>query len=491
MTEKMPFCLVTCASPRILEELELLVSTFRRHNPGVPILCVGDGMKVDCKRLGLEWRDYKPDWDFKTDCGRMRCLALREGLRRAQWALYADADVIFTAKIPADTFRSGLQVLLSEHYVDSRTAGQYGRFNSGYIATCDPAFTEWWPFFTEEHPELFCEQKPLEFAPTRFKCGMFDPGHNVGFWRMACAPAGFDARWTKDNRVDGWPVVSIHAHLKNYGGRPGQGYNFYQPFADLARQRVKIHQGPVRRLILYVPWYRATSDARQAEIDEATQRNLAAGADEVVLLIEEKDMAEAFPTYVLRGRIGAQIETTRGRQTFADVYALSARTPSVITVWINADCYFGTGALDAIRSRDMAGQFVCVSRWDGEKLNETAWGSQDAWAILPSAELVGLDDDLAFGTPNIDHTVNARMKDRGYELHNPCREVRVQHLHASSARNYPPALIGPVLFVWPEEKGVSAFGSKPPLSRTSGKVPHLVQLGDAVHGWKVGTTNES
>jgi hypothetical protein len=491
-----PFCLVTCAGPRIVEELELLVSSFRRHNPGIPIVCVGEGMEADCARLGLAWVDYPPGWDFKSDCGRMRCLALREGLQRARWALYADCDVIFTAPFPAleKGGAGGVQVLLSEHYVDAATAAKYGRYNSGYIATCDPAFCDWWPEFTAKHPELFCEQQPLECAPRHFRCGVFNAGHNVGFWRMACQPLGFETRWTRDNRWDGWPVISVHGHLKNYGGRPGQGYNFYPPFADLVRKRVLLsslkrgsERGSSPRLVLYVPWYRASDPARQAEIDEATRRNLAAGADEVVILLEEKDRGAGLPAEVFPAKLALHVETTHGRQTFADVYALAAKQPGSIAVWINSDCYFAPGALDALRAREWSAQsFVCISRWDGDVLNGTAWGSQDAWALLGDPALVGQDTDLAFGTPNIDHVVNARMQSRGYDLFNPCHEVRVQHLHAGGARSYPPQLTGPVLFVWPEENGRSRCSSQMPVARWDPHPPRNVHFKDANGRWKVG-----
>ena len=458
--EKPPFCLVTCAGPRIIEELELLVSSFRQHNPGIPILCIGENMQGACKRLAIEWMTCPADFDFCRDSGKLRSLGMREALRRAPWALYADADVMFTGPVPADTWRPGLQVLLSEHYVDQGTAAKWGRFNSGYIATCDPAFCEWWPFITAEHPELISEQKPLEFAPTRFKCGTFHPGHNVGFWRMACLPGGFAERWTKDGRFDGWPVVSVHGHLKNYGGMKGQGYNFFKPFVDLVQQRVFHQRAPQRgpqasgrRLVLYVPWYRASDPKRQGEIDEATRHNLGAGADEVVVLVEAKDAGAA-------AQFAARIETTPARQSFADVYRMMQ--PGTVAVWINADCYFVPGALDAIRQRNMTGQFLCIARWDHDDRNPWAWGSQDAWALLADDKLAGQDTDLVFGTPGIDHVVNGRMAERGYSLHNPHYEVRIQHLHASPKRDYPPTIYGHTLYVWPEVNGVSKISSQAP-----------------------------
>ena len=486
--EKPPFCLVTCAGPRIIEELELLVSSFRQHNPGIPILCIGENMQGACKRLAIEWMTCPADFDFCRDSGRLRSLGKREALRRAPWALYCDADVLFTAPIPADTWQPGLQVLLSEHYVDAVTAAKWGRFNSGYIATCDPAFTEWWPWITAEHPELISEQKPLEFAPTRFKCGTFHPGHNVGFWRMACLPGGFEERWTR-NGFDGWPVVSVHGHLKNYGGRPGQGYNFFAPFVDLVNQRVRGIQTarrarndntPAPRLVLYVPWYRAKDAARQAEIDEATRRNLEAGADEVVLLVEPKDRGDVPEAF------RARIEKTEKRQTFADVYALAARRPGTVAVWINADAYVAPGALDMIRQRDMRGLFLCITRWDGGVLEGSAWGCHDAWAVLADEALVGQDTDLAFGTPGIDHCVNGRMKKRGYTPRNPCYEVRVQHLHESGKRDYPPTIYGDTLYVWHEEDGVSVCSEKVPKGQPwKPQVPKLVQIKDARGNWQI------
>ena len=240
---------------------------------------------------------------------------------------------------------------------------------------------------------------------------------------------------------------------------------------------MRAQQAPRDRLVLYVPWYRAKDAARQAEIDEALRRNRDAGADDVVVLVEAKDR-DAVPGGALR------VETTPARQTFDDVYTLAAKEPGTIAVWINADSYFAPGALDAIRARDMNGQFICITRWNGKILEGSAWGCQDAWALKSDAVPVGEDTDLVFGTPGIDHVANGRMSERGHTLHNPCYEVRVQHLHASPKRDYPPTIYGKTLYVAPEENGASKVYTKPPKNLPK-ILPRLVQVQDAAGRWQV------
>ena len=462
-----PFCLVTCADREVLAELETFVANFRLYNHDVPIVCVGAGLEADSKRLGIEWVDYPAKWDFKNDCGAKRCLALREGLKRARWALYADCDVTFVDSVRPAIFTAGAEVILSRHNISPAMEKQFGKYNSGYIATRSEKFCDWWPEYTRAHPEMYFEQQPLEHAPEFYKCAEFSQLHNLGWWQYYNNPQRY-----KQLLAQG--PVSIHGHLKrNNVVKGGAGFNWQPEWAKMINEWLASMQP--KRIVVFALQYRQADAAHQIELDECLQRNRDnTAADAVIILGDEK------------------------RQNLNDVFELAAKEPKgTICATLNADCYFDE-TLCRLRDEDMRGKLFVISRIEGNgAIVDNPHHCQDAWAWL--AENTPNDwEPLEFGRGAVDHKIVFNAMQHGLEPVNIVDIVRVVHLHRDwkPGPGRHPSYDYPHGLCWPRDSRgksrtfIRKHAADWPAEQTRLKYPRMIQRRDANGKLSVGMADD-
>ena len=212
------FALCTSADLPLLHDFSILVRTFRKVHPDVPILCVGQSnFKAECDRVGVIHVAYDKEWDFYRGVVHLKALAITEALKVAPSALFCDCDVFFLSQ-----YESRPGTWISPHYMKAGACANWGTYNCGYVATDDPSLAPWWVKHVLEHPKEFGEQQALEHFSEAFTVNEFDAGHNVGWWRLVHGddPAAFAAGLKV---VDGAlhcgsrRVVSVHTHLFRYG----------------------------------------------------------------------------------------------------------------------------------------------------------------------------------------------------------------------------------------------------------------------------------
>lgn len=469
---KHPFALVAVADLPIIPELELMIRTFRMYHPYVPIIVVGAGLEYFCERLlGCKWIDYAPDWRFATDFGKKRCVGMKAALEIADYALYADADIIWTAPIDLNIFNDA-EVILSKHYITSEGEKKYGHYNSGLIATKSTVFCDFWPKVTQAHPEMYYEQQPLDLVEAEFKTAFFPPGYNVAWWRQVYFPQGFADRLHVEHNnllIDSDPVVCIHTHFAKLSGAQASAgsVNFYRPFIELVKDRLNalpqyintiymiehLVSAPTR-MVNYILWYQCGDQKHQAEIDEACKRNLANPApDSFTMLVEAKDAQAAEQWKTLKPCL--RIVAYPQRPTFGILFACASQEmPGSVIVCANSDCYTDE-SLHKIKNMDLDGKFLALSRWDNDTLVECPQHSQDAWIFTASDNLRRFAAPFPFGSPGCDNSIAHLMHRHGYEIINDCKTIKIRHLHESKERRYAEVFRPPHLYVHPAEEGKS------------------------------------
>lgn len=399
---KAPFCFVTTGDPEIISELQQCIASFRKHNSGIPILVVGYGLEADCKRLGVHWRDYDKDFQFATSHGRKRCMALREGLAHGDWALYADADVLFTGKIDSAEFQG--DVMLSRHYISADMESKYGKFNSGYVATNSEKFTKFWPEFTDSHPELFFEQQPLEYMVGHFQCHEFSERHNLGWWQYDHNPQRYMQLLSRD-------PISIHGHLKQLGQlKAGITANWRPEWAAMMNEWLAKKQP--KRIVVYVLEYHQSDAQHQAEIDECFKRNHENPiADKIVVMSDSK------------------------RQNFNDVFDLARTEPAGTFCCVcNSDCFWDA-TLARVKDLDLKHKILAITRITCQgNIEDSALGCQDGWIWLAEHSPSNWEP-LEFGRGGVDNRLIYVAHNAGYSVENRCDLIRLQHLHANNPCN--------------------------------------------------------
>ena len=213
------FALCTSADLPLLRDFKVLVRTFRRFHPDVPILCVGKSeFKPECDKLGVIHIAYDAPWEFYQGVVHLKALVISEALKVAPSALFCDCDVFFLSR-----YESRPGTWISPHYMKASACASWGKYNCGFLATDDPALAPWWVKHVLDNPKEFGEQEALNHFGEAFKINEFDEGHNVGWWRLIHGddPAAFVVGL---KMVDGvlycWGrrVVSVHTHLSRICG---------------------------------------------------------------------------------------------------------------------------------------------------------------------------------------------------------------------------------------------------------------------------------
>jgi hypothetical protein len=223
------------------------------------------------------------------------------------------------------------------------------------------------------------------------------------------------------------------------------------------------------RKTLFFPYYTPPCGTRQKEIEAALLHNLGnTEFSEVFICCEDSNqpaISSSFPhARVLRGL---------GRMSYALWLSLSKHycRREGVSLLVNSDIFFHQGDVGLIdrlfkSSRICSKTLFALSRHeyiDGKYFfTISPRYTQDAWVMLvanmPDEECLGWDEfRISLGTPRCDNRFARLCYDRGYEVVNLGRELRIFHIHDSHYRSYKigdnHANLGPLLFVDAAELG--------------------------------------
>ena len=103
------------------------------------------------------------------------------------FALWADADILFLAPLPR--FDPDRALGLSPHYINAERARKSGYFNAGYILVRSTEPLDEWDremesFLKEDPSSTTPDQVPLEAVSSVVPHFTFEPGENLGWWRL-------------------------------------------------------------------------------------------------------------------------------------------------------------------------------------------------------------------------------------------------------------------------------------------------------------------
>jgi hypothetical protein len=132
-----------------------------------------------------------------------------------------------------------------------------------------------------------------------------------------------------------------------------------------------------------------------------------------------------------------------------------------VSVFTNADIYFDETITKIPEYLKNAKSFVCVSRYEdlneGAELHKTPHWSQDVWAIK-SNDII--DDnfkrslDIPTGKYRCDNKIAYVFTINGWDLYNPCKDIKCYHKHESNLRKYDEldtSIFGAIAFVHPTD----------------------------------------
>lgn len=209
---------------------------------------------------------------------------------------------------------------------------------------------------------------------------------------------------------------------------------------------------------MFFPYYQCGDKERQKEIDLCLQKNISnAFISKLIVLIDDKSLLpfqdpkitvlylESRPTYK------KWIELTKDLSL------------SGVSVLCNSDIYFDDSVRFFTETLDVSLKFLALSRWEltkGESphLHPNPRWSQDVWAMncdnyLSKEMLHQLD--FPMGVPRCDNKIAYVFCVFGWQVFNPCAQIKSFHAHETGLRTYHKKLdiriIGGVAYVPPSE----------------------------------------
>ena len=182
---------------------------------------------------------------------------------------------------------------------------------------------------------------------------------------------------------------------------------------------------------LFTTWYQSSAPARQAELEECLQRNLANPHLGQICLWQYAD-APLTP----HPKILVRRETLQADFDDYFAWANAVSQPGDIAIIANTDIWYD----DTIRLAETItnAQAFALLRLesDGQPVlnhaGQPRCDSQDAWIFRTPIRHVGADYGL--GTVHTDNALAYRLWKVGYDLRNPATDIHIHHLHASQVR---------------------------------------------------------
>lgn len=192
------------------------------------------------------------------------------------------------------------------------------------------------------------------------------------------------------------------------------------------------------KIHLCTPYFRSTSDERQAEFDECLAGNIANPLiDEITLFVDD-----GHTTSIEHQKV--RIVDVQGRLTYRDWLEFALGLPERhISVLSNTDILFDETISKLKTVFEQSGRFVALSRHerlsDGLEPHPDPKWSQDVWAIKTSDTVTAefaKAVDFPLGVPRCDNKVIYEAVVHGWNVINPFPSVRAIHLHESQFRSY-------------------------------------------------------
>lgn len=198
------------------------------------------------------------------------------------------------------------------------------------------------------------------------------------------------------------------------------------------------------KINLFVSMYYEKDEARRKELEKCFFNNLKAGFDEIVILVENKDIEyitmllttipEINPTNV-------SFVNFLSRPIVQEYIDLGNHSIGSLNCMCNADIYVLPEDIVAIKElpwATKANMFVALSRWD-----ETSAGTfilldrpdtADFWCW--KGQSVVKNANCPLGWPGVDNSIAYKFQEVGYKVINPSRSIKTRHLHLVKIYNY-------------------------------------------------------
>lgn len=161
---------------------------------------------------------YKTMWeDFMME----KATVMEHALKTEDSVFLFDSDICFLGPLPP--IPENKKIGVSPHMIKPIDEDRYGKFNAGYVWTCDKRVPAAWREASKS--SRFFDQAALEDVIKMFtedEIHYFSKQNNYGWWRMFQSTetsSALQAQWTifrndpgSGIRVDGSPLLSIHTH---------------------------------------------------------------------------------------------------------------------------------------------------------------------------------------------------------------------------------------------------------------------------------------
>lgn len=206
---------------------------------------------------------------------------------------------------------------------------------------------------------------------------------------------------------------------------------------------------------LFFPYYKCGDLDRQEEIDFCLQKNIENSLiDKLIVLIDDGSLSPFSSDKIT-------VINLDKRPTYKKWIDLTKELRlSGISVLCNSDIYFDDSIEFFDEVLDKSNKFVALSRWEliggTTSLHPNPHWSQDVWAMncdnYLSTELLH-QLDFPMGVPRCDNKIAYLFGIYGWEVFNPCNQLKSFHVHETEMRTYHKKLdiriIGGVAYVHP------------------------------------------
>jgi hypothetical protein len=191
-------------------------------------------------------------------------------------------------------------------------------------------------------------------------------------------------------------------------------------------------------------YYKPDRTKRAKEIKKCLEENVRCPSIDKVVLLNEKDFSDDFPT---SDKIQQEIVGKRLTYKMVVEWVQQSVPDNVICVFANADIYLDTSWRD-VWSVELDNIFLALLRWDVQedkspsKLFGPRNDSQDTWGFLSNSVKTKEWDwkalEFPFGKAGCDNAITVEMLRKKFLIVNPALSLKTHHLQISNYRTYDP-----------------------------------------------------
>ena len=173
-------------------------------------------------------------------------------------------------------------------------------------------------------------------------------------------------------------------------------------------------------ITLLIQLYESEFPQRNTEFAQALQKNIECKhIDNIVVFADQ--------TFDVYKHEKIKHIPTKHRMTYAKFFEFANQLSSICII-ANSDVYFDE-SLKYVTNIDKE-KFLCLSRWNDNKLDHHATMSQDAWIFNKQIPQKMIESsDFFLGELRCDNRIAYHAMMNQFEILNPCLLVKVHHLH--------------------------------------------------------------